>query len=170
MSFPANTSSAIAWYASNPARSMPRAQCLESRLGHAGRGFGPGWQNHETGGGRGRRAGPHPGRGRAPVGVRGGPKKTGKTSWEIALGLTSGPRTKPRPNACWPSIAAIGRSKPCITCSTGITTRIDAASVPASAPRTSRAYCFLHRVVDSAVIEQNILNLAVTPQSGKSFL
>lgn len=32
------------------------------------------------------------------------------------------------------------------------------------------AYCFLHRVVDSGVIEQNILELDVTPQSGKSSL
>ncbi|MFZ2855265.1 MAG: hypothetical protein WAZ34_14305 [Rhodocyclaceae bacterium] len=29
------------------------------------------------------------------------------------------------------------------------------------------AYCFLHRVVDSAVVEQNVLELDVTPASGK---
>ena len=32
------------------------------------------------------------------------------------------------------------------------------------------AYCFLHRVVDSDVIEQNVLELDATPQSGKSSL
>ena len=63
-------------------------------------------------------------------------KKTGKIGTEIAYGLTTRP-TAPTRRACSPLTGATGASRtPRTTAWTGPGTRTEAASAPASAPRT----------------------------------